>query len=156
MLDFALIEPYLPPAATLEERCLRAAADRHEVDYFILKSIRKQEAGTVGARQRNRSNGTYDHGPWQINTVVISDYAHLGITAEMVMKDVCLNVDIAARHLRAKIDETGDTWKGVAWYHSKTKSFGIPYARKVFNYYIGMVREFRAQFALNTQSGGDA
>lgn len=142
MIEFMAIEPMLPVAHSQEERCLRDAAVTYDLDYFILKSIRSVENGRVGAVSHN-TDGSIDHGPMQINTVVLQDYAHLGITAEDLTNDACLNIDIGARHLRAKIEETGDTWKGVAWYHSKTERHGTPYARRVYERYIAMIERFR-------------
>lgn len=141
MLDYVDVEPYLEPAYTLEEKCIRSASQDYQIDYFLLHAIREQEAGTNGRTMLNK-NGTRDHGEFQINTVVVEDFKDYGITIADVTYDTCLNVYAAATHLFRKMKETGDIWRGVAWYHSKRAVHGTPYARKVFDRYTRMLREF--------------
>lgn len=141
MLDYVAIEPFLEPAYTIEERCIRAASVDFKIDYFLIKSIRQKESGTLGQQVRN-TNGTHDLGPMQINTDTIADFESFGITAHEVMNDTCLNIYVGTLHLWRKIRETGDLWRGVAWYHSKTKRYGTPYARDVMRIYRGMLDMF--------------
>lgn len=148
MLDFLVVEPYLPPAHTVEEQCIRAAAEDMKLDYFILKAIREQESGVSGRTNLN-NNGTYDHGEFQINTVTIQDFKEFGITLEDVTNDTCLNVYTGALHLWRKIKETGDVWRGVAWYHNKRNVFGTPYAKKVFKRYKRLLSKFEKDVALD-------
>ena len=141
MLDMNVIEPYLEPAYTVEERCMRSAAHDFRLDYFVIKAIREAENGKSG-QYSNNSNDTRDHGEMQVNDIVISDFAEYGITGEDLLRDTCLNIYTGVAHLWRKIAETGQLWKGVAWYHSKTERLGTPYARRVYRRYSRMVSEF--------------
>lgn len=146
MLDYVDIEPYLEPAYTIEEKCIRSASHDYNIDYFLLHAIREQEAGVNGKKNLNR-DGTRDHGEFQINTVVVEDFKEFGISISDVTYDTCLNVYTAASHLFRKMKETGDIWRGVAWYHNKRSVYGTPYARKVYTRYSRMVKNFEGKLA---------
>lgn len=152
MLDFVVVEPHLPPAYTIEEQCIRGAAKDMKLDYFILKAIREQESGQNGKTSLN-SNGTYDHGEFQINTVTIQDFKEFGITLSDVTNNTCLNIYTGALHLWRKIKETGDVWRGVAWYHSKRNVFGTPYAKKVYSRYTRLLRKFEKDLVVDESRG---
>lgn len=145
MLDFVVIEPHLPPAHTIEERCIRSASLDMNLDYFVLKAIRGQENGASGKTSASNKNGSYDIAEFQINNRTVADFAEFGITVEKLLTNTCLNVYTAALHLWRKIAETGDLWRGVAWYHSKNSTYGTPYANSVYRRYIKLVDRFSRQ-----------
>ena len=147
MLDFAVVEPLLEPPVTVEERCMRSAAHDFKLDYFLLRAIREQEAGDPGMKKRNR-NGSHDLGEMQINTVTVADFASFGITEKDLRRDTCLNIYAGALHLWRKIAETGDVWKGVAWYHNKRKALGFPYAKQVYRRYVRLLDAFNAKWVV--------
>lgn len=146
MLDFVVVEPLLEPPTTVEERCIRSAAHDFKIDYFLLRAIREHEAGTPGMKKIN-NDGSHDLGEMQINTGTVADFASFGITEQDLRRDTCLNIYTGALHLWRKIAETGDVWKGVAWYHNKYRSIGFPYAQKVFRRYMRLLNDFYKQHA---------
>ena len=115
--------------------CLFSAAHTYAVPVDVLLGIMHVEGGRVGQMVRN-TNGTYDLGPMQINTIWIPKLsAYWGIsrraTLRMVRDDACTNVGVAAWILRTKIDDTGTLAGGIAGYHSMTPELGGVYRMKV-------------------------
>lgn len=118
--------------------CLMLAAQTYSVPPAVLVGIMQVEGGRVGQAVGPNSNGTYDLGPMQINTLWIPELAQQWRVSEvqalrMVRDDGCINLHVASWILRNRINEAGNLTLGIAHYHSKTPKFGHPYARKVIN-----------------------
>ena len=77
------------------------------------------EGGKTGKALRN-TNGTWDMGPFQINTVHVDTLAAMGIAPEAVLQDGCVNAYAAAWLLRREYLRTGDIWQAIGAYHSRT------------------------------------
>lgn len=116
------------PSTIAEERVIawcihRAAAGRPWLEK-TLWGLRDQEGGWVGAAVRNR-NGSYDLGPFQINSWWVSKIAaRLGHDERSVTYwlryDPCFNAD-AARWIFLTIIRSGTPyWLAVGRYHSPT------------------------------------
>ncbi|TJY57308.1 lytic transglycosylase domain-containing protein [Sinimarinibacterium sp. CAU 1509] len=120
-------------AAEKPHPCLLDAADHYGVDWKIVRAIRQVEGGWVGAKLRN-NNGTYDHGPMQINSIWTEsrDLKSVGITANAIRDSECtaywVGTWIYARELAAA---GGDRWKAAGNYHSKTPKYHQRYLAKV-------------------------
>ena len=115
--------------------CIFAAAQTYSVPPSVLLGILHVEGGRVGQAVRN-TNGSYDLGPMQINTLWIPKLAaHWRVSkttaTKMVRDDACVNVGVGAWILRTKINDAGGLYKGIAWYHSATPRFGHKYRSKV-------------------------
>lgn len=115
--------------------CLMLAAQTYSVPPAVMVGIFQVEGGAIGQQVRN-TNGTYDLGPMQINTVwmpQLADYwgVDSGTAARWVRDDACTNMGVAAWILRSHMDETGSLSKAIAHYHSKTPSKGYTYRAKV-------------------------
>ncbi len=115
--------------------CIFMAAQTYSVPPAVLLGIMQVEGGKVGQQVKN-TNGTYDLGPMQINTIWMSELSgHWGVSQKTawrwVRDDACVNVGVAAWILRKKSVEAGSLYKGIAHYHSKTPRFGTPYRQKV-------------------------
>lgn len=115
--------------------CMILASQTYEVPPAVLVGIYKVEGGQVGQEVAN-TNGTYDLGPMQINTVWLSDLSkRWGVSEttahQWVRDDACTNVGVAAWILRGHLDRTGSLSKAIAHYHSKTPSYGSKYKKKV-------------------------
>lgn len=115
--------------------CLMMAAQNYAIPPQVLVGILYVEGGKVGQQVRN-SNGTYDLGPMQINTLwtkVLADewgvprsYAHRAIR-----DDACTNINVAAWIFRKNWNEAKTLPKAIEWYHSRTPSRGRQYRYKV-------------------------
>lgn len=116
--------------------CLMLAAQTYSVPPAVLVGIYQVEGGTVGQAVGPNSNGTYDLGPMQINTVWIPEMAERWGVSESTAKqwikdDPCTNMGVAAWIFRGHLEETGSLSKAIAHYHSRTPRFGYAYKRKV-------------------------
>lgn len=101
----------------------------------LLATILSVEGGEVGKWSPN-SNGTYDIGPGQINTIWLPELARAyGRTEQAVAAaltyDGCFNVAVSAWILQKNIREMGGVWQGVGAYHSRTPQRGASYAIRV-------------------------
>jgi soluble lytic murein transglycosylase-like protein len=115
--------------------CIFTAAQTYAVPPSVILGILNVEGGRTGQAVAN-TNGTYDLGPMQINTIWIPQLAsYWGVNErtalKMVRDDACVNVGVGAWILRTKMNETGSLVKGIAWYHSATPVHGEAYSRKV-------------------------
>ena len=108
------------PASTLAaDQCLLPAAQRHGVNPHILRAILQVESGMrPDVVSRNR-NGSIDVGMAQINSIHFRELAQWGITPERLL-DPCVATHVAAWHLKRVMLHHGNTWFGVAAYHSAT------------------------------------
>lgn len=120
----------LPRLDAHGERCVDAAAAAYHLPQQVFRAVLRTEGGWVGLKSRN-SNGTYDLGPGQINTIHLPELAKAGITEHMLVHDVCVNVHVAAYRLRAEIERSQDFWRGVGNYHSRTPHLHKAYLQRV-------------------------
>lgn len=115
--------------------CLMLAAQTYSVPPAVMVGIMEVEGGRIGQQVLN-TNGSYDLGPMQINTVWVPELAeYWGVApstaATWIRDDACTNMGVAAWILRSHMDRTGSLSQAIANYHSKTPSKGYPYKAKV-------------------------
>lgn len=115
--------------------CLMIAAQNYAIPPQVLIGILYVEGGKVGQQVRN-SNGTYDLGPMQINTLwtkVLADEWGVSRTyaQKMIRDDACTNVNVAAWIFRKNWNETKSLPKAIEWYNSRTPHIGRKYRHKV-------------------------
>ncbi len=115
--------------------CLMLASQTYSVPPAVLVGIYKAEGGQVGQEVSN-TNGSYDLGPMQINTVWLPELAEIwGVNESTARKwvrdDACTNVGVAAWILRGHIDETDSLTQAIAHYHSRTPRHGTRYKKRV-------------------------
>ena len=115
--------------------CLTMAAQTYQVPPQVLVGILHVEGGKVGQQVRN-TNGTYDLGPMQINTLWTKELAkEWGVSRQtakvLIRDDACTNINVAAWIFRRNLNETKSLSKAIAWYNSRTPSIGYRYKKKV-------------------------
>lgn len=115
--------------------CLMLAAQTYNVPPAVMVGIYNVEGGKIG-QQVSNTNGTYDLGPMQINTLWLPELAEYWgvneVTArKWVRDDACTNMQVSAWILRQHLNETGSLAKAIAHYHSRTPERGSNYRRKV-------------------------
>lgn len=115
--------------------CLMLAAQSYQIPPAILVGIYHVEGGKIGQQVRN-TNGSYDLGPMQINTLWMPQLAKHwnvseGTAKRWVRDDPCTNVQVSAWIFRQNWDQAGSLTKAIAWYNSRTPSIGRRYLHKV-------------------------
>ncbi len=101
------------------DQCLLSAAQRHGVNPHILRAILQVESGMRPHVVNRNRNGSMDVGMAQINSIHFRELAQWGITPERLL-DPCVATHVAAWHLKRGMLHHGNTWFGVAAYHSTT------------------------------------
>ena len=115
--------------------CLMMAAQTYDVPPAVLVGIMTVEGGKVGQEVRN-TNGSYDMGPMQINTIWLPELAkHWGVNNETARKwirdDPCTNIGVSAWILKKHLNSTGSLSKAISYYHSRTPRLGKAYKKRV-------------------------
>jgi len=117
--------------------CIFTAAQTYSVPPTVILGVLNVESGKVGMASPN-TNGTYDLGPMQINTIWMPELAgYWGVSEKTALRwvrdDACVNIGVGAWILRKKMNETGSLVGGIGGYHSGTQSLGSSYRRKVLS-----------------------
>ena len=108
-----------PSSGLALDPCLKPAAQRHGVNPHILRAILQVESGMRPHVVSRNRNGSIDVGMAQINSIHFRELAQWGITPERLL-DPCVATHVAAWHLKRVMLLHGNTWFGVAAYHSTT------------------------------------
>ena len=117
--------------------CIMLASQTYDVPPALMVGIYKAEGGKIGQEVQN-SNGSYDLGPMQINTIWLPELADKwGVSEdkahEWVRDDACTNTRVAAWILRKHIDETQSLSQALQHYHSRTPKYGVKYKKRVLS-----------------------
>jgi Transglycosylase SLT domain len=120
--------------------CVNHAAVVYHVPATVLISVLKVENGRAGLAKRN-SNGTYDYGPMQINSIWLDSLKKYGYSRELVQNDPCTNMWVGSWILSTRIAaQSNDLWRGIANYHSYTEAENIAYQYKVWGVYLNLMK----------------
>ena len=124
--------------ATLPEPapCVTAAAEYHTVNPWILKAILKVESDFNPRAVNRNANGSIDVGMAQINSIHFAKLKRWGIAPADLM-DGCIATYVAAWHLANQIRTHGNTWFGIASYHSASQCQNTRYAGLLWNTLLG-------------------
>ena len=106
------------------------AAHSSGVPAAALFAILATEGGKTGEALSNK-NGTWDMGPFQVNTVHLNELAAMGISPDAVLRDGRVNAYAAAWLLRKEYRRTGNLWRAIGTYHSRTPHRRDAYIRRV-------------------------
>ena len=123
--------------------CVASASTQYGIHQNIIKSLIAVEGGRIGTRSRN-SNGTYDMGIMQINTIhTDSIKKNLGYTAQEIIMDPCKNIMAGTWILWQRIKESPQKiWVAVGNYHSKTPRHRHNYLKNVEDAYSRLLPVF--------------
>lgn len=125
------------PITPLTTSCLSAVSQQYGVHTDVLLALLIVEGGTVGKNSRANDNGSYDIGPFQINSIHLPTLAKMGITETQLRNNGCVNATVAAWHLRRvvmqpsvlrSINDTDTYLRAIARYHSATPQHNERYA----------------------------
>lgn len=130
----------LPPQTLMERaidpgmlnKCIDFASEKFGVNRIVIRAIVNVEGGKIGTISKN-SNGSYDLGVMQINTIHLKDikkkYPKIGWRE--LTYNPCINIAIGTSILSQRISGSSNYWLGVASYHSKTPKYRNRYLAKV-------------------------
>lgn len=124
-------------ASKILAACLILASQTYAVPPAVLVGIYKAEGGKIGQEVKN-TNGSYDLGPMQINTVWLPELSERwGVTEDTARKwvrdDACTNVGVSAWILKGHMVRTGSLSQAIAHYHSRTPRYGYKYKNRVLS-----------------------
>lgn len=144
MIDLPLdLPPSYPVQEKVLDQCIVVAAKHFNVNPLVIKAIARVEGGGIGTMSKN-TNGTYDMGIMQINTIHLPSInrAYPGLSWKDLAYKPCVNVGVGTWILRQRLDETSDFWKGVAHYHSKTPRHRDRYLKLVRTQYSKLLQYY--------------
>lgn len=132
VMDYYPVADYRP--ATVQ--CILESAVRRDVPANVLLAIAEIEGGKEGEIKRN-TNGSFDFGRWQINSVHLQELSRYGVAPEVakyyLVRDGCYGAEMAAYRLKRCLVEGKDKdfWERAACYHSKTPKNNAIYRAKL-------------------------
>lgn len=119
------------PTDYQEHVCINAAARHQRLPADILWAIRMQEGGQRGLISRNK-DGSVDVGVMQINSIHFEEFQKKwGIKPSWLVHSNCISIYAGAYVLRREIDRSGEFWRGVGSYNSRTPSLNKQYREKI-------------------------
>lgn len=124
--------------------CLEHASSAYHVSMPLILSIMKKENGRNGQAIKNKTNGTYDLGVFQINSRWLPTLKHYGYTQHDLQNNPCKNTMAGVWILAKKLAEDKPLWSAVGGYHSYTPKYNARYRYDIQNHYQKIVA------ALNT------
>lgn len=132
------------PISPLTYQCILEVSQRYGIHTDVLLAILIVEGGTVGQNNRGNSNGSYDIGPFQINSIHLPELRRRGVSEAQLRNNGCVNAHVAAWHLQRvvmvpevlrTIHDEESYLRALARYHSATPVHNQRYAellRKAF------------------------
>ena len=129
LLFFPCIASAEPPSEGWA--CWHEAAERYSVAVTLLYAIARVETRNESAHVSGHRNGSKDIGLMLINTWWLPKLREYGITAEALVTDDCLNLNVGAWILSQTLARYGYTWRGIGAYNATTDWKRARYARKV-------------------------
>lgn len=114
------------PALSQADRCVVPAARQHGVSPQVLRAILQVESAMRPDVVQRNANGSVDVGMAQINSIHFAELSQWGITPQKLL-DPCVATFVAAWHLKRGLVRYGNTWFGVAAYHSATPEHNARY-----------------------------
>ena len=132
----------LPSVCTAQDaaaqHCVQKVASHFGVPPLILEIVLELEQGQSGVETRH-SNGAVDLGASQISVQHLPKLRNLGISRSAVVHSPCVNVAVAAWHLRNDFDQCPKRLSRQAcWadalldYHSRTPVYRSKYRQRAF------------------------
>ena len=110
--------------------CFEEAGETYGISPLLLWGIAKTESSLDPQAINRNTNGSYDYGVMQINSIW---YRTLGAETWNALSDPCTNVRVGAWVLAQCIKRHGYNWEAVGCYNSGKSERRKVYAKKVFH-----------------------
>lgn len=127
------------PQQSFAYTCWDYVGQKFNVDPWLLFSIAQTESTFRNGLKSRNSNGSYDLGLMQINTIHLPHFSKHGLNEEALRYDACRNVISAGSLLRQSINKYGYNIDGIGGYHSNTPHLRRAYGRRVIENYNHLV-----------------
>lgn len=119
--------------------CWQMAGGRHGIEVELLQAIATVESNQRADAVHINDDGSRDLGMMQINSMHLPRLARAGITADRLLDDPCLSIDVGAEILAGFVARYGYNWTAVGAYNagvsSKREAARSRYARRVWREY---------------------
>lgn len=129
------------------QTCAVYASHYYGVPTLLTLSIMRTEGGRPGTVSPN-TNGSYDMGVMQVNSIWLPKLAAMGITKHEIIYNACQNVMvgtwilagymkhyIGADGLKSAWEDPGAFWRAVGDYNSHTPAYNHQYQKRVSGFY---------------------
>lgn len=137
-LGIAVLLLFATGARAEQQLCFDEAGAMYGINPLILRAIAKVESNFNPRAINWNTNGTYDFGVMQINTIWAPV---LGTERWNTLGDPCTNIKTGAMILADCMKKYGYTWEAIGCYNSRTPDKRDKYARKVFTQLKRIERE---------------
>ena len=134
--------------------CWDMAGQKFNVDPWLLLAIADVESGLTSKSFNKNSNGSYDLGLMQVNTIHLKELQKLGINSNHLLNNDCVGIYVAAMLLKRSTDKYGKNIDGIGGYHSGTPSRRRAYGMKVLKAYSRLVDKYyvrKQEFSLRSK-----
>lgn len=116
--------------------CVMSITQQYNFPKETMFALLLQEGGTVGQSSRN-TNGSYDHGPYQVNDVNVPAIAKAfsmspAEARERLRDDGCFSAQAAGWLLNGHLTQTGQIWEALGRYHSRTPVHAARYKEGLY------------------------
>lgn len=130
ILPLLLVAASLYCSTSAHADCFDDAAQYQNVSARVLRAIAWVESRGRGDAMHVNRNGSVDYGIMQINSIHLRTLGRYGISAKQLMSP-CVNIYVAAWHLKAMVRKYGNTWTAVGAYHSESPAERQRYIRGI-------------------------
>jgi hypothetical protein len=139
LVGLAAVPPGVLAADPAALACVPRIANFFALPPVVLDVVLQLENGTTGVEKRH-PNGSVDLGAAQISTQHLATLSKLGIDRSVIVHDACINVAVAAWHLKRDFDalpqreSAASRWaQALLNYHSRTPRYRAAYQARAIN-----------------------
>lgn len=115
--------------------CWDISGQKHNLNPLLLMAIGSVESSLREGIASRNTNGSYDLGIMQINTIHLPYFKKMGYSRHDLQHNSCKNIIAAGYLLKSSIKRYGYNVNGIGGYHSNTPHLRIKYGRKVLKEY---------------------
>lgn len=136
--------PFTTNAANVTKSwtCWDASAKKHGLNPLMLMAIGSVESSLREGIASRNTNGSYDLGIMQINTIHLPYFNKMGYSRHELQYNSCKNIMAAGYLLKTSIKKYGYNVNGIGGYHSNTPHRRIAYGRKVLKEYYRLSNKY--------------
>jgi len=130
----------------LDRVCLDAVIQSYQIHPIVLSVIARTEGGWAGAKIKN-TDGSYDLGLMQINTIHLPELSAFGLTEKMLVNNECINLGVAAWYVRRvtvnqDLDNRSAFFRSIARFHNKQEPHISVYAEKLEQAFERIIEQY--------------